>query len=239
MSSTHSSPTKRSILSPKPSNISTVSPFGKRYTRLTPSPTKHSFKSTSPSPKKSTLSFTIWEDKVDKSNSTTAVVGQTTSNKLNHNDQENILQPKKEEIVRYNKRTVLGNLSINEYKGYIAMSGTRSQLSELYQPINFDNEFKSLHKQLNIPSYLTPSRRNRDKYLVKSGVHDIVSEEEQEEEDANDEDEVEVLLAKKKQQRILPGQTHLIRKHTRSMSLGKNEAKLSLIRKNNFSILSS
>ncbi|EER33978.1 conserved hypothetical protein [Candida tropicalis MYA-3404] len=240
MSSTHSSPTKRSILSPKPSNISNSSPFGKRYTRLTPSPTKHSYKSTTPSPKKSTLGFTIWEDKVDKSNSTTSVVGQTTSNKLNHNDQENILQPKKEEIVRHNGRKVLGNLSINEYKGYITVAGTRSQLTELYQPINFDNEFKSLHKQSNLPSYLTPSRRNRDEYLVKSGIDEIEEEcVSEDEEDANDDDEVEVLLMKKKQQRSSTNQTHMIRKHTRSMSLGKNEAKLNLIRKNKFSILSN
>ncbi|RCK57463.1 hypothetical protein Cantr_06773 [Candida viswanathii] len=239
MSSAHSSPTKRSVLSPKPSNISNASPLGKRYTRLTPSPIKHSFKSGSPSPKKASLGFTIWEDKVDNSNTTTDVVGQTTSNKLNHNDQENILQPKKDAIVRHNKRQVLANLSINEYKGYITVSGTRSQLTELYQPINFDNEFKSLHKQLNLPSYLTPSRRNRDKYLVKSGIDEIEEENISDEEDGDDDDEVEVLLTKKKQQRVSSGQTRVIRKHTRSMSLGKNDAKLNLIRKNKFSILSN
>lgn len=246
MSSNQTSPVRRSILSPKPSNLTNNnSPLGKRFntsSRLTPSPSKSGYhrSSATPSPKKQTLGFTIWEDKVDKSNSTTDVVGTPTSNKLNHNDQENILQPKKVENKRFhNDRQPLSNLSINEFKGFISTNGAAPiQLTELYQPINFNNEFKSLHKQLNIPSYVTPSRRYRDKYLVKSGIDEI---------DEEIEDEMELLLSKKQQQRSTTlsakpnniNKTHLIRKHTRSLTVGKNDSKLSLIRKNKFSILSN
>ena len=246
MSSNHTSPVKRTILSPKPSNITNNnSSLGKRFntsSRLTPSPSKSGYNrsSTTPSPKKQTLGFIIWEDKVDKSNSTTDIIGTPTSNKLNHNDQENILQPKKVENKRFhNHRQPLSNLSINEFKGFISTNGaTPIQLIELYQPINFDNEFKSLHKQLNIPSYLTPSRISRDKYLVKSGIDEI---------DEEMEDEMELLLSRKQKQRSTSlatktnniNKTHLIRKHTRSLSVGKNDSKLNLIRKNKFSILSN
>ncbi|EMG50160.1 hypothetical protein SBY92_003683 [Candida maltosa Xu316] len=171
-----SSPVRRSILAPKPTNIT---PRGRKFNnRLTPSPTKNPFKSVTPSPKKSTgLGFTIWEDNVDESNTNNQT---TTTSSIN--DQENNSQPKKVDITRYGHRKPLGNLNINEYKGYITMNGSRSQLSELYQSKDID-------------------------------------------------DEVEMML-KRKQQRL--EKTHMIRRHTRSLSVGKNESKL--VKRNRLSV---
>ncbi|CAI5760719.1 unnamed protein product [Candida verbasci] len=225
MSSTPSSPSKRSILSPKPSNINTSPIKRPSSSILLKSPPKKFHFKLSPSPKKKTktVGFTIWEDKIDVSNSTHEIIGTNTTNELNHNDQENILQ--KHQIKRNGNRTVLGDLDINEFKGFITCNGRCESLTDLYQPINFNNEFKSLHKYTNLPNYCTPIRK--DKYIMKSNNG------------FNEEDEMETLLIKKQQILTNQNKTNLIRKHKRSMSVGKNEAKLNLIRKNKFSILSN
>lgn len=94
------------------------------------------------------------------------IVGTPTSNKLNHNDQENILQPKLT-CIRRGHHAPLQDLSINSFKGYITSEGVTTQLDELYEPFNFDNEFKSAHRFNNIPPFVTPVKK--DKYLAKSG----------------------------------------------------------------------
>ncbi|RLV96546.1 hypothetical protein JA1_000129 [Spathaspora sp. JA1] len=222
--STTPSPTKRTALSSKSFNISpTPLKRSNPYLPSKLSPTKRLSPTRITSPKKQPgLNFTIWEDKIEKASESEPEQG-PFSNKQNTNDQENILQPKKHDITRSSARSPLTELSINEYPGFVSTEGTTMKLTELYQPPNFNNEFKSLHKYSNLPSYLTPGRRNRDRYLVVSNSQEI-------------EDETELLLLRK-QQRL--NKTNIIRKHTRSLSVGKNDSKLNLIRKNKFSILSN
>ncbi|EGW30447.1 uncharacterized protein SPAPADRAFT_63282 [Spathaspora passalidarum NRRL Y-27907] len=225
--STTPSPTKRTPLSSKTFNISPT-PLKRPNpvhlpSRLSPTKRLAPARNTPSPPKKSTgLNFTIWEDKTEKPEFPEQEY--PCSNKQNNHDQENILQPKKNDIIRSSVRSPLADLSINEYPGFVSYGGPEFKLGELYQPPNFNNEFKSLHKHSSLPNYLTPSRKHsgRDKYLVVSGT-------------TPDIDETELLLIEK-QQRL---SNKVIRKHTRSLSVGKNEAKLSLIRKNNFSILSN
>ncbi|ODV81912.1 uncharacterized protein CANTADRAFT_3971 [Suhomyces tanzawaensis NRRL Y-17324] len=233
MSSTPS-PTKRSVLSPKPSNIS--SPFRKAapFTKL--SPLVHHKPALVATPaKKPKLNFTIFED--SPAQHPVDVELSPVSNRPNHYDQENILQPKKvaEPAHRPHARTPLGDLNLNQFAGYIHYTGGESrQLAELYQPANFNNDFNSLHKHTNIPCYLTPSRAAKDKYLVRSNMDSV------DELEVDETDDAELTLLRKHhrlQNRVAT--TGMVKKHRRSMSVGKNDAKLKLIRKNNFTILSN
>ncbi|KAK6203322.1 uncharacterized protein RJT21DRAFT_26298 [Scheffersomyces amazonensis] len=245
-SSNTSSPTKRSVLSPRPSNIllspSKRSPFKHQYignyNKLSPLKGVVSTPSSSGSPiiKRPKLNFTIFEDKPDTTKQQQNKDEEfDISNKLNHNDQENILQPSKQiksrstpKNINSNYRKPLSNLNINEFPGYIryANDGNRdTQLTDLYQPINFDNEFKSLHKFQSIPSFLTPSRRQAYKYLYFSKSK--IFEEQVPEEEVDDEVDVDDVEA------------HLLTKRKRSFSVGSNDSKLGLIRKNNFTIMSN
>lgn len=239
MASIPSSPSKRLALSSKSSNVIS-SPFNTNKKsashQITTTTNSTTSKSHSPTRKQPKLAFSIWEDKPSQPETTNDETksndDEPLSNKQNHHDQENILQPRKHDITRSNPmRKPLSPLNINEYQGFITYShsNTAYQLTQLYQPPNFNNQFKSLHKKLNLPSFATPSRRNRDKYLVKSTNS--------EEQDSPFFDETELYLIKKQQQNTI--KTNLIRKHTRSLSVGKNDSKLRLIRKNNFTILSS
>ncbi|KAI5952920.1 hypothetical protein KGF57_004126 [Candida theae] len=166
------SPTKRSALSPKVFNVNPLSPQRKSIASVTREYSKSPFRSVSevrtPSPKKHKAAaapgFTIWEDKVD--NSSHSIVGTPISNKLNHNDQENILQPKIT-CIRSGPRSPLGDLSINSFKGFVTSNGVTTQLDELFQPATFENEFRSTHRFNNLPSFATPVKK--DKYLAKSG----------------------------------------------------------------------
>ncbi|KAI3402490.2 hypothetical protein KGF56_004731 [Candida oxycetoniae] len=238
-SGTPSPNSSRSILSSKPLNLpyggTNSSPLGKNLLKtqfINRSPTKSIVKSASSSPKKSKssttslLGFSIWEDKKAVS-STVEMTERPKSNKLNHNDQENILQPKKIKNLRSFKRKPLGDLSINEYKGFVTCGDdTTMSLTELYQPMNFDNESRSLHRFDGLPGFVTPSRRNnRNKYLSKSlswGGE-------------------KGGLARQVNGGVGVGANgvYMIQKHSRSSSLGRNEAKRSLIKKNNFSILAT
>lgn len=162
--------------------------------------------------KKPRLTFTIYEDAVPHKKRTPSPV---RSNRLDHNDQENILQPKPLNLKQYGTvRKPLTNLDINEYPGYINYAlGPSLQLKEVYYPPNFRNDSTNLHKFTQLPNFVTPPRRNlqhNDTYLVKSV-----------------EDEETILLSK---------QRALLRKK-RSMSVGRNSGKLPLIRKNPFPIV--
>lgn len=220
-------------------NSHNISPTKKPQVKKFVSPTK-----TRPSKE---LSFAIFEDNVyyrdtladdnkpdnetfGKENDSIETVLEAC-NKLNHNDQENILQPKIKQstlkqasIVR---RKPLSNLNINEFSGYVTYNQFPVQLTDLYQPPNFQNEQKSIHKFNNkLPCFVTPPRSNSQnglltsKYLVKSAI---------EEEPFNEEDEVEHRLMQK----------HNSIKKRRSLSVGKNNSKLKLIKKNNFQILTN
>ncbi|KAG2733189.1 hypothetical protein G9P44_004179 [Scheffersomyces stipitis] len=232
------SPTKRSVLSPKPSNIST--PSRKNGTPIFVSsklsPVKAIPSRLTPSPKKPKLNFTIWEDKAQPQQPEISE-DYIFSNKQNHNDQENILQPKKNPAVTVNRRSPtrepLGNLNIHDFPGHVTYgSATSLQLTELYQPTHYNNEFKSLHKFSNIPSFLTPTRKNNsnmEKYLVKSSSAVYTEDDEIDLEL----DDAEMTLVKKQ---LTQNST---RKHRRSYSVGKNDSKSGLIRRNNFTILSN
>ncbi|KAK6466081.1 hypothetical protein DFJ63DRAFT_50870 [Scheffersomyces coipomensis] len=270
-SSNTSSPTKRFALSPRPSNVLLLSPTRKsplkqsnnNVNRLSPLKKFVSTTSSSSSPvpsKKPKLNFTIFEDNPVSTEDSTVdqqLQEEEITNKLNHNDQENILQPSKQIKSRLTPKNVsssyrkpLSNLSINEFPGYIttmngsasitnASSSSSSQLTELYQPISFNNEFKSLHKFQNIPSYLTPSRRNKFSaaankflYYTNNKVFEDDNDAEAEVDDDVEVDEVELHLRNKY------NHNHM-RKHKRSFSVGTNDSKLNLIKKNNFTILSN
>ncbi|CAH6720111.1 hypothetical protein CLIB1444_03S04632 [[Candida] jaroonii] len=139
------------------------------------------------------------------------------------NEQENILQPKLKHLPQTNNtfRSPLSNLSINEYPGFINFDNFSKpqQLNEPFIPKNFKNESNSIHKFYNnYPSYISPMKSN-NKFLFKS----VESNE------FNEDDALEQDLFKK---------SVLIRRK-RSLSLGKNDLKLSLIKKNDFTILSN
>ncbi|CUM62624.1 uncharacterized protein PRCAT00000178001 [Priceomyces carsonii] len=205
---------QRSVLSPKHSNVSSPSPKKNKLENPFHTCAKLSndkYLKSSPSPKKAVLGFTIYEDHKKLTETQESVEGDEGN--LNHNDQENILKPLKIPTKRTHRKP-LGNLSIHDYPGYISYNDFKfkSQLSEVFQPKNYDNEFKSLHKQLDLLSYVTPPRNSRQKYLAHSYSDDV--------EDS------------------LVGKSKIIRRK-RSMSVGRNESKLNLITKNKFNILAN
>lgn len=193
--------------------------------------------------------FTIFEDKeylrdvldkqpaaeeqgiaIGKENENMHIVSSNPS-ELNHDDQENILQVKQQtrdlKQSHFLRRVPLSDLSIEDFPGYIKCDGSTNQLRELYQPANFQSLLNSVHRlNISLPSYTTPPRSRlhcdfvANRYLVKSRAKDVQS-------GLND---VENMLIHK---------SDLIRQRKRSYSVGKNERKLNLIKKNNFAIASS
>lgn len=242
--SQNASVTNSSPIRKKP-NMS--SPFGVRTTNLNHSPGKWS-QSSSPRRRdtksasavsmgspftKPILSFTIFEDKVAPHRD---INGTPLSNKINHNDQENILQPKKTSTTiprMAADRKPLSNLSITDFPGYVGGSA----LTELYQPPNFENDFKSIHKFLGCPSYVSPVKK--DRYLVETAAEGVFSGFRDADNDSNEVFDLENPPATPTKSHKSLLTTHMIRKHRRSLSVGKNDSKLKLIRKNNFSILST
>lgn len=201
----------------------------------TPSPTKYYNRSNKSSPQ---LGFTIWQD---KPNSPTKEGNNKNSfPNLNHEDQENILQPKKltsspatktsstTSSVERGKRTPLGELSISQFKGYLTTQdeGTR-QLCDLYQPVLYENEFGTAHKFTNLPGYLTPSRRNRRNSSGGGGI-------------SGSSGYLSVSNATLEAGRnSWSSRNHMVNKKTRSMSVGRNEAKRDLIKKGTFTIMTN
>lgn len=195
------------------------------------------------------LNFTIYEDKVDyTTNELTSlqvndvdIQGQENSigskhsdnnNVYESNEQENILQPKYKQISQSQNllvRKPLQDLNIDEYKGFINHSnGYIEPLTEAFIPKTFKSDNHSAHKFYNnYPSYVSPMKSN-SKFLFKSGlniIHDDVENNE-----FNEDDDLEQNLLKK---------LMMIKLHKRSFSLGKNDLKSHLIRKNGFTILSN
>lgn len=219
-------------------NTNNISPTKKNQVKKVVSPKK-----TRPSKE---LNFSIFEDDVyyrdtlvDDSRPDTETLGKENNNieavsepcnKLNHRDQENILQPKiKQSTLKQAsiaQRKPLSNLNINEFAGYVTYNQFPRQLNELYQPPNYQNDLKSIHKfNTKLPCFVTPPRSNlqndlTSKYLVKSAI---------EEEPFNEDDEVEKHLMQK----------HSSIKKRRSLSVGKNDSKFKLIKKNKFQILTN
>ncbi|CAH2351298.1 hypothetical protein CLIB1423_03S03114 [[Candida] railenensis] len=201
-------------------------------------------------------------DKENKSNSKSTPL----SNKQNHSDQENILQPSKRGLIRSPSslsvnRAPLAQLNVHDFPGYITSafgngfgSGAHRpmKLTEPWIPPNSNNEQKSLQKfHTGIPSFITPPRNSRyirldavmkdfasttltEKYLFRSNVPMFDEEEELREESLQkqqqNEDELEIHLQRK---------ANRIQTRKRSHSVGKNESKLKLVKKNSFTILST
>lgn len=193
--------------------------------------------------------FTIFEDKeylrdvldkqpateeqgiaIGKENESMHVVSNNPA-ELNHDDQENILQVKKQtrnlKQSQFLRRIPLSDLSIEEFPGHVRGDGSSNKLNELYQPANFQSLLNSVHRlNISLPSYTTPPRSKlhcdfvASRYLVKSREKDVQG-------GIND---VENMLIHK---------SDLIKQRKRSYSVGKNDKKLNLVKKNNFAIASS
>lgn len=241
----------RPVLSSKPSNISSPSPTKSKSRSSSNSPFKCSppkrsklspvkFKPTNSNDGK--LSFTIFEDK--KVDQTTRefndldIEGKENTNtktkQTKHNlEQENILQPTLKTFKQntlHLTRTPLGQLDIDEFKGQIIQNGIIENLSIPFVPKHFENDSNSAHKfHHNLPSFVSPMKSNT-RFLFKSGlnvIHDGLEENE-----FNADDELEYNLLQKSLALKRNG-------HQRSFSLGKNDLKHGLIKKNGFTILSN
>lgn len=257
------SPTKKSKTVNSPSTASlaspSISPSKKLSRRVEPcmkasksrSSTPVKFKTNSPSPAPiSGPNFKIFEDNshdkkqeiINRFNDLD-VVGQEnditmkSEDDIDSNDyskdtnQENILQPKLKSIPQHGRpRIPLSNLSIDEFKGYLHQpqnslpNQSHINLQEPFIPKTFKNDFNSQHRFYNnMPSYISPVKSNQQ-YLFKSGLDSI-----QDCNEINEDDIIEQHLRQKL----------LLMKHKRSHSLGKNDLKFDLIKKNDFTILSN
>lgn len=168
------------------------------------------------------LNFTIFED-APANRETPSPEHQ--SNRPDHLDQENILQPKPMGLGQSSlaERRPLATLSPNEFPAYISYGASLAnpvRLTETYYPSNFNNENKSLHKKLTLPSYITPPRKSKA-IIFRSNFASPL----------NEEDYVELHLLTK--------QLALQKRRQRSMSVGRNAAKLPLVTKPKFDILSN
>lgn len=166
--------------------------------------------------RKKALAFTIYEDRPEER---ALYHKNSLDDNMSFDDKENILQPKVLALPQasYTHRRPLGNLNISEFQGHLSARGQFEcgpvKLQELYQPKNFDNESRSVHKFNRLPSYVTPPRNTLNKILYRT---------------LNEDDEVECrLVAKSKKVR------------NRSMSVGVNKGKAHLVSKNKFKIHAS
>lgn len=220
-SPTKSSPSKYSPFKYSPSKLSPEkyppSPFQGTPNRIPRLGVKLARASAVPSPLKS---FSIYEDTPEEHSKfhSAAVLDAEVA----HDDKENILQPKQMVLFQssYPSRRPLANLALSDFPGYMHVAGLLQmgpvQLKQVYQPANYANESRSVHKYNRLPSYITPPRNMMRKILHAST----------EEED----DDVEM--------RLLAKQNEYIRRK-RSMSVGINKGKAHLVAKSKFKILSA
>lgn len=249
----------RSALSPKSSNTTSL-PGTKSLYPFRSSPLKHSCADSSlirEQPfivKRPKLSFNIFQDEQQVARYH-PVSGPAHSNRQNHGDQENILQPKKGSGAladpRVNgNRTPLLELVASDFPGYVHRASGNSrekpmQLLEPFRPSNLKNAFGSLHKHSSIPHDLTPVKRGAA-YMVSSSnavfaekisapiSPDTLSDSESEEDVDDAESTLRRKHASKNSTNVSP-----VRRHHRSMLVGTNDSKLPLITRNGFSILSN
>lgn len=163
-------------------------------------------------------SFTIYEDKPEEHAQYHHAEPQDAESAFD--DKENILQPKGLASTggRSGFRAPLAALSIAEYPGYIATEarGPARRLQHVYQPKNYNNESRTLHKFNHLPSFITPPRNAMKKILYQSF-------------NAEDDDVERRLVAKLRQ----------LMRRKRAMSVGVNRGKAHLVAKNTFNIVSS
>lgn len=92
-----------------------------------------------------------------------AEIDHPESNRPNHVDQENILQPRA--VISRPARLPLRNLSIVDYPAELHIQGQRRQLEDVFQHTSTREETPLY---TNVPSFVTPSRR-LCRYIVRSG----------------------------------------------------------------------
>ncbi|OBA24216.1 hypothetical protein METBIDRAFT_30543 [Metschnikowia bicuspidata var. bicuspidata NRRL YB-4993] len=138
-----------------------------------------------------------------------------------HDDKENILQPKVLSLDQnlYTHRRPLANLDIRKFTGSAVTLGQvlrrPMQLTQLYQPTNYNNESKTTHKFSPLPSFVTPPRNAMRQILHRT--HDSIAEE----------DDLELRLIAKLQD---------LARRKRAMSVGVNKGKEHLVQKPRFQV---
>lgn len=163
--------------------------------------------------------FHIYHDPPSSKSPTLSGAAQDVLN----DDKENILQPKVMGLLQHNytHRRPLAPLSIQKFPGYASSVGQlrrgRQRLTTIYQPKNFQNESRSVHKFSTLPSFVTPPRNSLTRILHRSGSN------------AGD-DEVDDL------EQMLIAKLKEVARRKRAMSVGANRGKQHLIRKVNFTI---
>ena len=137
-----------------------------------------------------------------------------------HNDdKENILQPKVLALAQssHGYRRPLANLDIRQFCGSAVTSGQilrlPLELTQLYQPANYNNESNTAHKFSALPSFVTPPRNAMKQILHRS--------------EACEDDEMELRLLAKLQ---------AVERRKRAMSVGVNKGKKHLVQKSRFEI---
>lgn len=216
----------------------------------------------------------IHKDKIDKKDNIKNEnnILRQESGKSEFLDKENILNVrnlnfKQDKRTKYSTNNIyqndchklipLNDLDINKYPGYINfgffngekkefITSKNIKLVDRYEPSNYKNDFNSNHKYLDIPSYLTPTKRSTQKnYLYRSQIcHDKKLKKKS---DSCELFNQKMAVETKNKDLSMNYKSELLsNKHEfdqnfsnrkRSFSLGKNNTKLDLIKKNNFIIL--
>lgn len=145
-----------------------------------------------------------------------------SSESLDSDDKENILQPKIVIGAQANipRRMPLAPLSAAAFPGYLHALGSVNtrpmRLTELYQPNNTTSESGSTLTFNTLPSFVTPPRNTLNKILHRSDTAD-----------EQDELELRLMLKNRNSKRI------------RSLLVGGNKGKLHLVHKNKFEVFTA
>lgn len=215
------SPIRDSFINSRSSSPNKAKPFGKNpFLQTLPVKLPKLGMTLTPSRKSSSPGFSIYEDKPEEHAKYHDMLSQDAETM--HDDKENILQPKVMALKQNSRthRTPLANLSIADYPGYLVsdvLFGPKERkLQHLYQPKNYNNESRTVHKFNHLPSFITPPRNAMKKILYLTM-------------DTEDDDMERRLVAKLKE----------VMRRKRSMSVGVNKGKAHLIAKNKFKVLSA
>lgn len=206
--------------SPSPNKSKSATPARNPFYQALPVKLPKLGFSMTPSRQSAVLGFSIYEDKPEEHAKYHHHLSQDAE--AVNDDKENILQPKGKTLSHTPRshRQPLANLSIAEYPGYLASDALvghgHQRLHHVYQPKNYNNEARTVHKFNQLPSFITPPRNAMKKILYLSV-------------DVEDDDVERRLVAKLRD----------MMKRKRSMSVGINRGKAHLIAKNKFKVLST
>lgn len=174
-----------------------------------------------PCKKQGIVGFQIYEDKPEEYELYHKSRDETDTGLLN-DDKENILQPKVLSLqqANYTHRRPLANLDIRKFHGSTISMGQvlrlPLELTQLYQPANYNNESKTAHKFSSLPSFVTPPR-NAMKQILHRSLGD----------NGDEDDDLELRLIAKLQQ---------VARRKRAMSVGVNKGKQHLVQKPRFQV---